>query len=106
MDLQDIKVETRLTLGISNFINDFLKSIDEIQTDDDIVHNWHVSSEVATNMFSIVNEILLGEEDSDSPYGSSDEEDDDIIDEEDGEESESSEDEDIGCDSIEMFVNN
>ena len=77
-----------------------MKSLDEIQTDDDIVRFWHVSREIATNMFSILNEILCGEEFSDSSSGSSDEENDDlidVIDEEDEEEDESSEDENISC---------
>ena len=89
MSVKELKVESQLCLTISSFVNDFIKIVDEIKTEADIVHNWHVSSDVASKVFSTLNDVLYGEDFSDSS-GSSAEEAEDVYDEE----TDSSDDED------------
>ena len=106
MGVKEIKVESSLSLGIANFVNDVVKVVDELKTEEDIVQRWHVSEEMARKMFSTLNEVLYGEECSDSSGSSEEEEEleedsEDVIDEE---ESDSSCDEENECESLELFA--
>ena len=90
LSLKEVKVEANLCLTVSNFISDFIKVMDEIQSFADIVRIWHVSPDVAGKVMSIVREVLHGDEEySDSDLsGSLDEEYlEDLLDEETDEDS-------------------
>ena len=94
MSMKELKVENNLHLGISNFVDDFIKVIDEVKTDADIIHNWHISPAIASKVFSTLNNVLHGDEFSDSDTSeSSSGEDEDSFDEED-EDSSNTEEED------------
>ena len=83
MSMKELKVENNLHLGISNFVDDFIKVIDEVKTDADIIDNWHISPAIASKVFSTLNNVLHGDELSDSETSeSSSEEDEDSFDEE------------------------
>ena len=66
MAVKEIKVESSLSLGIENFVNDVLKVVDELKTEEDIVQSWHVSEKIAKKVFSTLDDVLYGEECSDS----------------------------------------
>ena len=94
MSMKELKVENNLHLGISNFVDDFIKVIDEVKTDADIIDNWHISPAIASKVFSTLNNVLHGDELSDSDTSeSSSGEDEDSFDEED-EDSSNTEEED------------
>ena len=40
MSINELKVESNLSLGVLSFIGDFIKVVDEIKTDTDIVNNY------------------------------------------------------------------
>ena len=106
MAVKEIKVESSLSLGIANFVNDVVKVVDELKTEEDISQRWHVSEEIARKVFSTLNDVLYGEECSDSSGSSEEEEEleeysEDVIDEE---ESDSSSDEENECESLELFA--
>ena len=97
MGMKEVKVESNLTLGISSFICDFIKIIDEIKSVSDIIHNWHVGSDVALKVYSTLNDVLYGDDcssDSSECSGSESEEDEneDVLDED----TSSSDDDDAG----------
>ena len=80
MSVKLIQVENNLVLSISSFSKDVVKNVDEINSAKDISRMWHVSSDVALKVFSILTEVIYGDEISDS--GSSSDESDDDFDEE------------------------
>ena len=40
MSINELKGESNLSLGVLSFIGDFIKVVDEIKTDTDIVNNY------------------------------------------------------------------
>ena len=80
MSVKLIQVENDLVLSISSFSKDVVKNADEINNAEDISRIWHVSSDVALKVFSILTEVIYGDEISDS--GSSSDESEDDFDEE------------------------
>ena len=90
MSVKELKVESDLVLSTTNFINDFIKVIDEVKTASDIVRIWHVSTDVAGRVFSTLHDVLYGDEDLFDSSGSSTDESEDIFDED----SESTDDDD------------
>ena len=101
MSVKQVKVENDLALSITSFVADFIKVIDEVKNASDIVHIWHVSSDVASKVFSTLNDVLYGEELYDSA-GSSTDEYEDVSDED----SESTDDDIDRLTSLEIFDDN
>jgi hypothetical protein len=58
-----VQVESRLQLSLENFSKDFIKAFDEISGPEDIMELWHVSEEVAENLYSVCLEVLGENED-------------------------------------------
>ena len=81
MAVKELKVESDLVLNLMNFINDFIKVIDEVKTASDIGRIWHVSPDVADRVFSVLHDVLYGDEDLCDSAGSSTDESEDIFDE-------------------------
>ena len=80
MDLSIIKVEGRLELDCASFIRDICKMLDEIKSGGDIVSFWHVSADLAMKVFSVISEVIFGD---DTECSSSEDEMEDIIDQKD-----------------------
>ena len=59
MSLSSIKVENTLNMNIPSFIKDIKRSIDEIKSPDDIVNLWHISMDLAENVFSVIQEVVF-----------------------------------------------
>ena len=78
MSVKQIQVENELVLSTSSFTEDVVKNIDEINSAEDIVKIWHVSSDVAMKVFSILTEVIYGDDTSDSGSSSDDSADDDL----------------------------
>ena len=108
MSVKELKVENNLHLGISNFVDDFIKVIDEVKTDADIIHNWHISPAIASKVFSTLKNVLHGDELSDSDASESSVEDEDSFDEEEDNSSTGGEEDgdDESCIDIEVFDSN
>ena len=108
MSVKELKVENNLHLGISNFVDDFIKVIDEVKTDADIIDNWHISPAIASKVFSTLKNVLHGDELSDSDASESSVEDEDSFDEEEDNSSTGGEEDgdDESCIDIEVFDSN
>ena len=108
MSVKELKVENNLHLGISNFVDDFIKVIDEVKSDADIVNNWHISPAIASKVFSTLKNVLHGDELSDSDASESSVEDEDSFDEEEDNSSTGGEEDgdDESCIDIEVFDSN
>ena len=101
MKLSSITVEGKLRLDCKSFVNDVVQTVDELKGPVDIIRFWHVPLDLATNVFSIVTEVVFGAEnecseafeskENDSVHSSSEESSEDNSDSADQEESESSE---------------
>ena len=63
MNLSHLKVENRLRLETASFVKDLKRKIDEIKCPDDIVDFWHVPSELASNIFAVLQEVIFDDED-------------------------------------------
>ena len=82
MSVKVLQVESDLVLGIASFVKDFLKNVDEVNDSEDIIRIWHINSDVAKKVFSIMYEVLHGEEDLSEASDSSSDESSDVFDEE------------------------
>ena len=47
-----------MTVPVSSFIEDFLKHVDEIRSEDDVVRIWHVEKSLALKLFSLLEDIF------------------------------------------------
>ena len=73
MAVKEVKVEQNLVLTTKNFINDFVKVIDEVKAAADIVRIWHVDFDLSSKLFSTLTDVLYGDALSDTEASSSDE---------------------------------
>ena len=58
LNIKSIEIETRLTLTVSNFTDDFIKVYDEITGPSDIQALWHVPQELAHDLYAVCSEFL------------------------------------------------
>ena len=98
MGLSVVKVENDLEIQTSNFICDVKKVIDEIKDHLDIVRLWHISEDLAENVFSVINEVLFSSDDFE--YLSTEEEANETDDEEDNIDSESDSELEVSADEV------
>ena len=80
MGVKKLQVESDLAMSTSSFLKDFVKNVDEIKISEDISRIWHLGSEMASSIFSILEEVLCGEEmvaESDGSTDSNEDESDD-----------------------------
>ena len=86
MELRYIKVEFQLEVDCKDFTQDLLRCVDEIRNPSDIVRFWHVESDLAAKVFSVLYDVLFGGDEEyssdegdvepeDSDFDSDDEED-------------------------------
>ena len=60
MECSSIKVEEELEISCPSFVKDVIKIVDEIKSAADIEKVWHINREVALNVFSVIQEVLYG----------------------------------------------
>ena len=53
-----VHLDDCMEVSVTSFINDFLKNIDEIKVEEDIVQLWQVKKEIASMLFSLLNELF------------------------------------------------
>ena len=58
LNMETISVEKDLKVNTRGFIKDFIKVIDEIKTEEDIVSIWHIDPVVAAKVFSLLKDVL------------------------------------------------
>ena len=58
LEIGTILVEETLEMTVSSFTEDFIKAVDEITEPGDIVKLWHISLEMAQNIFSVFNDVM------------------------------------------------
>ena len=58
LGLTKIEIETRLSLDVKNFTNDFVKVYDEIDHPSTIQSLWHVSEDLARDLYEVSLEFL------------------------------------------------
>ena len=81
LGLSVIKIETRLSLTVENFADDFVKTFDEINHPSVIQSLWHVSEDLAKDLYEVSLEFLNSNlieadgESEDGDFGLTDEED-------------------------------
>ena len=54
-------VEGELEVTAKNFVKDFLKMSDEVNTESDIIEMWHIDKTVAHKIFMLFNEVVFGD---------------------------------------------
>ena len=54
-------VEGELSVSTASFTKDFLKNIDEVRCEKDIVELWHIEPAIAHNLFLLFNEVVFGD---------------------------------------------
>ena len=85
-EISCIKVENKLEVSCNSFIGDLLRVVDELKQPSDIVRFWHIETDLAVKVFSVLYDVLFSgaeeyieEDDSvleDNEYESSDEDED------------------------------
>ena len=58
LGISKIKVESRLEMSVQNFTSDLIKCFDEVTDPSDIVKLWHVSDSLATDLYSVCQEVM------------------------------------------------
>ena len=61
LNITSIEIETRLTLTVQNFTDDFIKVYDEIAGPVDIQSMWHVPQELAMDIYAVCIDFLNSE---------------------------------------------
>ena len=62
MNLTEVKVESHLSLDCQSFVKDVMRTIDEIKSASDIHRFWHIPMEIALSVFSIIEEVVFGDD--------------------------------------------
>ena len=60
MKLSYIKVEGHLQLDCKSFVNDIVRTVDELNSLGDVIRLWHFPFDLATYMFMIITEVIFG----------------------------------------------
>ena len=60
MKLSYIKVEGHLQLDCKSFVNDIVRTVDELNSLGDVIRLWHFPFDLATNVFMIITEVIFG----------------------------------------------
>ena len=60
MKCDTIVIEKELEVTTTSFIKDFLKMIDEITSEQDIIDMWHIDQSVAHGIFLVYTEVVFG----------------------------------------------
>ena len=61
MGLDMILIEGELGVTASSFAKDFIKLIDEVKNENDIMEIWHIESSLAQELFLLFKEVVYGE---------------------------------------------
>ena len=61
LGLDTLMVEGELSVSTASFTKDFLKNIDEVRCEKDIVELWHIEPAIAHNLFLLFNEVVFGD---------------------------------------------
>ena len=80
MEISKVQVESQLEVDCSSLVKDLVKVIDEIKTPGDIVRFWHVDKELSCKMFSVIQDVVFG---NDAELSSSEDDSEESDDEED-----------------------
>ena len=88
-EISCIKVENKLEVSCNSFIGDLLRVVDELKQPSDIVRFWHIETDLAVKVFSVLYDVLFSgaeeyiEEDEsvleDNEYESSDDDEDEDV---------------------------
>ena len=60
MKLSYIKGEGHHQLDCKSFVNDVVRTVDELKSPEDVMRFWHVPFDLATNVFMIITEVIFG----------------------------------------------
>ena len=71
MGIDVLFVENEFQIPVSSFVKDFLKMLDEIKKEQDIIDLWHIDPEVASSLFQLFSEVVFGESDIDITHENS-----------------------------------
>ena len=58
LELVEVESKPHLSLSIENFSSDFIRAFDEVRAPMDIVEMWHVSEDIALNLYAVCMEVL------------------------------------------------
>ena len=53
-------MEGNLSVTVASFIKDFIKTVDEVKDEKDIVELWHIDPVIAQNLFMLFREVVFG----------------------------------------------
>ena len=54
-------MEGDLSVTVKSFVKDFIKTIDEVKDEKDIVELWHIDPVIAQNLFTLFREVVFGD---------------------------------------------
>ena len=61
LGLDTILMEGELAVTTSSFAKDFIKLIDEVKDERDIMELWHIESSIAHELFLLYKEVVYGD---------------------------------------------
>ena len=60
LDLKKVMIENSMEVTSVSFTKDFIKNIDEVKTEEDIVRIWHIEPLIAKKIYLLLNDVLNG----------------------------------------------
>ena len=73
--MEVVVIEDELEVTTESFIKDFVKVLDEVRSENDLVEMWHLNPSVAHKVFMLFQEVVFGGPDfSVDNYDTSDDE--------------------------------
>ena len=61
LGFDNIMMEGDQSVSVKSFIKDFIKTVDEVKDENDIVELWHIDPAIAQNLFMLLKEVVFGE---------------------------------------------
>ena len=61
LGFDNIMMEGDQSVSVKSFIKDFIKTVDEVKNEKDIVELWHIDPVIAQNLFMLFKEVVFGE---------------------------------------------
>ena len=61
LGFDNIMMEGDQSVSVKSFIKDFIKTVDEVKNEKDIVELWRIDPVIAQNLFMLFKEVVFGE---------------------------------------------
>ena len=73
LDMKKVMIEKSMEVTSISFTKDFIKNIDEVKTEEDIIRIWHIEPLLAKKIYLLLNDVINGAADVNVNFSSEEE---------------------------------